>query len=154
MFLEMMLSAFVLGKEYIKEKTTPVIPAEYWNNKELIDKDRFERHISSEEFMRNLRNGRYYLPEHSNITKAKAKQKKDPEHRVRIGRGGWFGEKEYKEFIPYGDNPRFFKVYDEDWKKWLIVVLQDEGMYRISGCKYSYSIDVDQWEEYISKKAT
>ena len=46
MFLEIMLSAFVLGKEYIKEKTTPVIPAGYWNNKELIYKDRVERHIS------------------------------------------------------------------------------------------------------------
>lgn len=141
MFLEIMLGAFVLGREYIKEKATPVIPAGYWNNKELIYKDRVERHISPEEFMRNLQNGKYYLPEPSDVTKAK--QKKDPEHRVRIARGGWFGEKEYKEFIPYKNIPRYYKVYDEDWEKWLVVSEQDEGMYRISGCKYSYAGDED-----------
>lgn len=142
MFLEIMLSAFVLGREYIKEKTTPVIPAGYWNNKELIYKDRVERHISIEEFMRNLHNGKYYLPEPSDVIKAK--QKKDPEHRVRIARGGWFGEKEYKEFIPYKNISRYYKVYDEDWKKWLVVAEQDEGMYRISGCKYRYTGD-EEW---------
>ena len=73
MLLEIMLSAFVLGKEYIKEKTTPVIPAGYCNNKELIYKDRVEKHISPEEFMRNLQRGKYYLPESSDVTKAKQK---------------------------------------------------------------------------------
>lgn len=46
----------------IKEYCAPVIPAENWGNKELIQQDRM-RGISDKEFSRNLANGRYKLTE-------------------------------------------------------------------------------------------
>ena len=137
-----MLSAFVLSKEYIKEKSINVIPNGYWNNKALIYKDKVENHIDSEEFMHNLHNGKYYLPELSDVKKAK--KKFDPEYTVYISRGGWFGKKKYKELMPYKNISRYYKVYDKDWGKWLIVSEQDEGMCKISGCKYKYVGD-EEW---------
>ena len=45
--------------EIIKEKTQPTIPAENWNNWDLIRKDRYDNRISPKEFEKNLRNGKY-----------------------------------------------------------------------------------------------
>lgn len=45
--------------EIIKEKTEPTIPANNWNNLDLIRKDRYDNHISQKEFEKNLRNGKY-----------------------------------------------------------------------------------------------
>ena len=45
--------------EIIKEKTQPTIPAENWNNWDLIRKDRYDNHISQKEFENNLKNGKY-----------------------------------------------------------------------------------------------
>lgn len=46
----------------IKEKCTPVIPAENWANKELIHQDTMNG-ISEKEFSKNLANGKYKLTE-------------------------------------------------------------------------------------------
>lgn len=147
MFLEIMLSAFVLGKEYIKEKTTPVIPAGYWNNKELIYKDRVERHISTEEFMRNLHNGKYYLPEPSDVTKAKAVTKEPEREPIRETKTVYIlrqsphdehfrGRKQYHEFLPFGKT--LYKAYDKDWDKWIIVGENNTG---IPDCDFIYLND-------------
>ena len=45
--------------EIVKEKTQPHIPAENWNNWDLIHKDRYDNHISQKEFEKNLRNRKY-----------------------------------------------------------------------------------------------
>lgn len=47
------------GKELIKEKCTPVIPAENWQNRELIQKDILNPDCSNNQFMKNLANGKY-----------------------------------------------------------------------------------------------
>ena len=45
--------------EIVKEKNQPHIPAENWKNSKLIHEDTFVNQISSEEFQKNLRNGKY-----------------------------------------------------------------------------------------------
>lgn len=45
--------------EIVKEKTQPHIPAENWNNWDLIRKDRYDNRISQKEFEKNLKNGKY-----------------------------------------------------------------------------------------------
>ena len=45
--------------EIVKEKTQPHIPAENWNNLDLIHKDRYDNRISQKEFEKNLRNVKY-----------------------------------------------------------------------------------------------
>lgn len=52
--------ASIIGScvKWIKESCEPVIPAENWANKELIQKDRMNG-ISEKEFDRNLKNGKY-----------------------------------------------------------------------------------------------
>lgn len=57
------LAAVLTGKELIKEKCTPVIPAENWQNRELIQKDILNPDCSSNQFMKNLANGKYRKPE-------------------------------------------------------------------------------------------
>lgn len=48
-----------VGKELIKEKCTPVIPAENWQNRELIQKDILNPDCSNNQLMKNLVNGKY-----------------------------------------------------------------------------------------------
>ncbi len=55
------ISALIIGKEIIKEKTTPTIPAENWANQELINQDRLDPNVSNEQFMKNLQNGKYRM---------------------------------------------------------------------------------------------
>lgn len=57
------LAAVLTGKELIKEKCTPVIPAENWQNRELIQKDILNPDCSSNQFIKNLANGKYRKPE-------------------------------------------------------------------------------------------
>ena len=57
------LAAVLTGKELIKEKCTPVIPAENWQNRELIQKDILNPDCSNNQFMKNLVNGKYRKPE-------------------------------------------------------------------------------------------
>ena len=61
MFLNILgaVAAVLIGKELIKEKCTPVIPAENWQNRELIQKDILNPECSNNQFMKNLANGKY-----------------------------------------------------------------------------------------------
>ena len=45
--------------DLIKEACEPTIPAENWKNSKLIHEDTFSNQISSKEFQKNLRNGKY-----------------------------------------------------------------------------------------------
>lgn len=58
----LLLAALFAGKEIISETLETEIPASYWRNKELIDKDRMSG-MKEKEFMRNVRNGKYFLPD-------------------------------------------------------------------------------------------
>ena len=68
------LATVLTGKELIKEKCTPVIPAENWQNRELIQKDILNPECSNNQFMKNLANGKY----------RKLEQETEP-HRDRAG---------------------------------------------------------------------
>lgn len=48
-------------KQLIREKTEKEIPAEYWNNKALMHKDKTT--LTWKDVQRNLENGKYYAPE-------------------------------------------------------------------------------------------
>lgn len=139
MFLNLLLSALFLGREYIKEKTTPVIPASYWNNKELIYKDRVGRCISPEQFMKNLESGKYYLPDKpKEVTKESAREPIKETKTVYIVRhsphDGYFsGRKQYHEFLPCGK--KFYQAYDSDWKVWITV---GENNVDIKDCDFIY----------------
>lgn len=65
MFLNILgaVAAVLTGKELIKEKCTPVIPAENWQNRELIQNDILNPECSNNQFMRNLASGKYRKPE-------------------------------------------------------------------------------------------
>ena len=52
------VSLFITASQMIKEATEPIIPAENWENKDLIYKDRMSG-MSDKEFHRNLVNGKY-----------------------------------------------------------------------------------------------
>lgn len=47
------------ARELIKERHTPVIPAENWQNRELIQKDILNPECSNNQFMKNLASGKY-----------------------------------------------------------------------------------------------
>lgn len=53
---------FAGTKQIIKEKTEKEIPAEYWNNKDLMHKDKMNPDISPEQLMKNIEKGKYYSP--------------------------------------------------------------------------------------------
>lgn len=57
------LAAVLTGKELIQEKCTPVIPAENWQNRELIQKDIQNPKCNNEQLMKNLASGKYRKPE-------------------------------------------------------------------------------------------
>ena len=57
------LAAVLTGKELIQEKCTPVIPAENWQNRELIQKDILNPDCSNDQLMKNLASGKYRKPE-------------------------------------------------------------------------------------------
>ena len=50
-------------KQIIKEKTEKEIPAENWNNKDLMHKDKMNPNLTWKDIQRNLKNGKYYAPE-------------------------------------------------------------------------------------------
>ena len=56
------IGIFAGTKQIIKEKTEKAIPAEYWNNKDLMHKDKMNPDISPEQLMKNIKNGKYYSP--------------------------------------------------------------------------------------------
>lgn len=46
-----------------KEKFEKEIPASYWRNEELMRKDKLDPSISPEQVMKNLKKGKYFLPD-------------------------------------------------------------------------------------------
>lgn len=57
------IGLFAAGKQIIKETTEKPIPASYWNNKDLMHKDKMNPNVSPQQIMKNLENGKYYAPE-------------------------------------------------------------------------------------------
>lgn len=57
------LAAVLTGKELIKEKCTPVIPADNWQNWKEIQKDIQNPKCNNEQLMKNLASGKYRKPE-------------------------------------------------------------------------------------------
>ena len=57
------VAAVFTGKELLQEKCTPVIPAENWQNRELIQKDILNPDCTNKQFMKNLASGKYRKPE-------------------------------------------------------------------------------------------
>ncbi len=47
-------------KQLIKESTEKEIPAEYWNNKDLMHKDKMNPDVTPQQIMKNLEKGKYY----------------------------------------------------------------------------------------------
>ena len=59
--LAFILSLFFNSADWIDEKTTKPIPAEYWANEKLISKDRM-RGLSEQSILSRVVEGVYYLP--------------------------------------------------------------------------------------------
>ncbi len=57
------IGLFAAAKQLIKESTEKPVPAEYWNNKDLMHKDKMNPDVSPQQIMKNLENGKYYAPE-------------------------------------------------------------------------------------------
>lgn len=55
------IAVFISAK--IKESRKPYIPASYWRNKDLMYKDKLDPNVSPQQVMKNLENGKYYLPD-------------------------------------------------------------------------------------------
>lgn len=53
------LSIIYILYRIISETLETEIPAENWNNKDLIYKDTMDVNVSPEQFMKNLENGKY-----------------------------------------------------------------------------------------------
>lgn len=49
-------------QQIVKEATEKEIPASYWNNKDLMHKDKMNPDISPQQVMKNLEQGKYYSP--------------------------------------------------------------------------------------------
>ncbi len=47
------------AKQLIKESTEKPVPAEYWNNKALMHEDKMNPDVSPQQFMKNLKDGKY-----------------------------------------------------------------------------------------------
>lgn len=50
------------AKQIIKEATEKSIPAEYWNNKDLMYEDKMNPDVTPQQIMKNLEKGKYYAP--------------------------------------------------------------------------------------------
>lgn len=75
------------AKQLIKESTEKPVPAEYWNNKDLMHKDKMNPDVSPQQFMKNLKDGKYcsseVIPERYEKT-VKIVDRKGYEHDVRV----------------------------------------------------------------------
>lgn len=56
------IGLFAGAIQIFKEKTEKKIPASYWNNKDLMHKDKMNPNVSPQQIMKNLENGKYYSP--------------------------------------------------------------------------------------------
>lgn len=75
------------AKQIIKEATEKEIPAENWNNKALMHKDKMNPDVSPQQIMKNIEKGKYYsptvIPERYEMP-VKIVDKKSYEHDVRV----------------------------------------------------------------------
>lgn len=76
------------AKQLIKEKTEKPVPAEYWNNKDLMHKDKMNPNVSPQQIMKNLEKGKYYsstvIPERYEMPVKPIVDKKSYNHDVRM----------------------------------------------------------------------
>ena len=89
MFDGLGILGMIMGaKQLIKESTEKEIPASYWNNKDLMHKDKMNPDISSQQIMKNLERGKYYsptvIPERYEQPKSKIIDKERYEHDVKM----------------------------------------------------------------------
>ncbi|MEY8518753.1 hypothetical protein AALC25_18010 [Lachnospiraceae bacterium 29-84] len=81
------IGLFAAGKQLIKESTEKPVPEEYWNNKELMHKDKMNPDVSPQQIMKNLKKGKYYAPTvipERYEKPVKIVDKKSYEHDVRV----------------------------------------------------------------------
>lgn len=57
------IGLFAGAVQLFKEKTEKKIPASYWNNKDLMHKDKMNPNVPPQQIMKNLEKGKYYSPE-------------------------------------------------------------------------------------------
>lgn len=81
------IGLFAAAKQLIKESTEKPVPAEYWNNKDLMHKDKMNPDVSPQQIMKNIEKGKYYsstvIPERYEQP-VKIVDRKGYEHDVRI----------------------------------------------------------------------
>ena len=53
------IGLFAGMKQLIKESTEKPVPVEYWNNKALMHEDKMNPDVSPQQFMKNLKDGKY-----------------------------------------------------------------------------------------------
>ena len=53
------IGLFAAAKQLIKESTEKPVPAEYWNNRDLMHKDKMNPDVSPQQIMKNLEKGKY-----------------------------------------------------------------------------------------------
>ncbi len=59
MWILIVVGIFIVVYKLIKEACEPTIPSENWKNTKQLHRDTFVNQISTKEFQKNLRNGRY-----------------------------------------------------------------------------------------------
>lgn len=76
------------AKQLIIESSEKPVPAEFWNNKDLIYKDKMNPDVSPQQIMKNLKDGKYYsstvIPECYEMTVKPIVDRKGYEHDVRM----------------------------------------------------------------------
>lgn len=76
------------AKQLIKEATEKPVPAEYWNNKALMYEDKMNPDVSPQQFMKNLKDGKYcsseVIPERYEMPVKPIVDKKRYNHDVRM----------------------------------------------------------------------
>lgn len=82
------IGLFAAGKQIVKEKTEKEIPASYWNNKALMHEDKMNPDVSPQQFMKNLKDGKYcsseVIPEQYEMPVKPIVDKKRYNHDVRM----------------------------------------------------------------------
>lgn len=82
------IGIFAGAKQLIKESTEKPIPAENWNNKALMHEDKMNPDVSPQQFMKNLKDGKYcsseVIPERYEMPVKPIVDKKRYNHDVRM----------------------------------------------------------------------
>ena len=82
------IGLFAAAKQFIRESTEKPVPAEYWNNKDLMHKDKMNPNVTPQRFTKNLKDGKYYsskvIPEQYEMPVKPIVDKKRYNHDVRM----------------------------------------------------------------------